>query len=172
MNRTIRMTAALAAIAAIIALAGASVVSASTTDGKKRAAANPSALMPKLKPVRHLTFRTKTGSKPPATVAFHDTTVGSAGEVVLAVPAYKWRDGCAPTAVGMIVGYWDGQGYDDLVLGNAATATIDALQMISSHGTVDSPRSYEDYALPKETSATVLPDRSEVPVGDEHVPTH
>jgi len=27
------------------------------------------------------------------------------------VPAYLWRCGCAPTAAGMVLGYWDGHGY-------------------------------------------------------------
>jgi hypothetical protein len=34
--------------------------------------------------------------------------------VVSGVPSYNWHHGCGPTAVGMILGYWDAQGYGDL----------------------------------------------------------
>ena len=27
------------------------------------------------------------------------------------VPVYRWRDGCAPTSTGMVLGYWDGHGF-------------------------------------------------------------
>jgi hypothetical protein len=40
--------------------------------------------------------------------------------------------------------------------------------MISSHGTTEAPGHYDDYSLPMETSATIVPDRSEQPDGDEH----
>ena len=32
------------------------------------------------------------------------------GEVVLNVPAYYWRHGCGPTALSMVVGYYDTKG--------------------------------------------------------------
>ena len=31
------------------------------------------------------------------------------------VPSYKWYHGCGPTAAGMIIGYWDAHGYDNLI---------------------------------------------------------
>ncbi len=34
------------------------------------------------------------------------------------VPAYLWHRGCAPTAGGMLLGYWDAHGYEDLIPGS------------------------------------------------------
>jgi len=116
--------------------------------------------------------KTTTGRTPPisAVAAFKGASVaGGAGEVVIpGVPAYEWRDGCAPTAVAMVVGYWDAHGYDDLVPGDAQTQTEAVSQTIASHGSPASPRHYEDYALPMDQNGLAL-DKSEAPVGDEHV---
>ena len=78
------------------------------------------------------------------------------------VPAYLWRHGCAPTAAGMVIGYWDGRGFDALVSGSAATQTSAVNAMIASSG------NYNDYCLPLDEPPTMLPDRSEPPAGDEH----
>lgn len=34
------------------------------------------------------------------------------------VPSYKWYQGCGPTVAGMIIGYWDAHGFDDLIDGS------------------------------------------------------
>ena len=94
--------------------------------------------------------------------------VAAAGETVLPVPAYLWRDGCGPTATGMVLGYWDGHGFPDLVPGDASTDTPAAYQMIASHGTAGAPGHYEDYSLPEDDAGALAPDRSETPAGDEH----
>ncbi|MDD3829085.1 MAG: C39 family peptidase [Anaerolineae bacterium] len=87
----------------------------------------------------------------------------SRAQVVLHdVPAYLWRHGCAPTAAGMVMGYWDGRGFDALVSGSAATQTSAVNAMIASSG------NYNDYCLPLDEPPTMLPDRSEPPAGDEH----
>ena len=82
--------------------------------------------------------------------------------VISGVPAYIWHNGCGPTAAGMIVGYWDGQGYDDLVSGDASTQTSSVDDMISSSD------NYDDYCVPIDSYPTLLPDLSELPLGDEH----
>jgi hypothetical protein len=82
--------------------------------------------------------------------------------VISGVPAYIWLNGCGPTAAGMVLGYWDGQGFDNLVPGSAATQTQAVDDMISSSG------NYDDYCLPMDSFPIVLPDRSEPPFGDEH----
>ncbi len=43
------------------------------------------------------------------------------------VPSYNWYNGCGPTASGMIIGYWDTHGYDNLfdVSGWDAVKTTD-----------------------------------------------
>ena len=92
-----------------------------------------------------------TGPEPPAIVVERDREkarrpIRPAGtEVVISgVPPYFWRHGCGPTAVGMVIGYYDGQGYDDLIPGCAFTQTGDVDQAIASQGDASNPRHYED----------------------------
>jgi hypothetical protein len=118
---------------------------------------------------------TTTGPTPPPGV--HPLTgtrdvVGTAGEVLLSdVPAYIWHDGCAPTSLGMILGYYDGHGFPDLIPGDASSqvANPSVSQAIASHGSPADPGHWEDYALPREDDDDILSDRSELPAGDEHV---
>lgn len=136
--------------------------------------------VPKLKPVPKV-VKVKSTKKPPKNVKFRglpmpggittgtSTAVGGAGEVIVpGVPAYAWRDGCGPTAVGMVIGYYDGMGWPDLVTGDATSVTSETEQMIATHGASGTPGHYEDYVLPRETASTILLDKSEAPVGDEH----
>jgi len=62
----------------------------------------------------------------------------------------------------MVLGYWDGKGFDDLVEGEAAWQSNSVNNMISSAG------NYYDYCLPLDTKDNILPDKSELPIGDEH----
>ena len=89
----------------------------------------------------------------------------SAATIVPGVPAYLWRHGCGPTAAGMIIGYWDGNGFPDLVPGDASTQTAAADEMIASEGPASN---YSDYCLPFDSYPNMEPDLSELPVGDEH----
>jgi hypothetical protein len=114
---------------------------------------------------------TTTGPVPPKSVRPADgprRAVALAGETVLDVPAYIWYDGCAPTSAGMVIGFWDGHGFPDLVPGDASTQTAAARQAIATHGTEADPGHYEDYALPMDDGGEVAPDKSEAPDGDEH----
>ncbi len=142
------------ALAAVALLAGVHVAAAPATD-----------------PVAQPALTT-TGPVPPASVKAPTgarRATAAAGETVLAgVPAYIWRDGCAPTSVGMIVGFYDGHGFPDLVAGVASTQTTAVDQMIASHGSAGDPRHYEDYALPNDSGGPILADKSAVPAGDEH----
>lgn len=82
---------------------------------------------------------------------------------VLNVPAYLWYRGCGPTAAGMVLGYWDSNGFGDLVGGNATTQTAAVDAMISSTA------NYNDYCLPLDSPPDpIAPDLSELPEGDEH----
>jgi hypothetical protein len=85
-------------------------------------------------------------------------------QVVLSgVPAYLWYNGCGPTAAGMVIGYWDGNGFPDLVPGDAGTQTAAVNNMMSSSG------NYDDYCLPLDyPSGPLLDDKSMPPFGDEH----
>ncbi len=161
------------AVATMSLTAAVAAASLGSTGGKITA--------PKLKPVPKV-VKVKSKQKPPKNVKFRgermpggittgtDSATGGAGEVVIpGVPAYKWRDGCGPTALGMVIGYYDGNGWPDLVPGDATSQTTEVSQSIASHGTLEAPGNYEDYALPMDSStATVLADRSAAPAGDEH----
>ena len=88
---------------------------------------------------------------------------GRSAVVLDGIPAYLWYNGCGPTAAGMIIGYWDGLGFDRLVPGDASTQTAAVEAMMSSSG------NYDDYCLPLDPSpGPILADLSEEPFGDEH----
>jgi hypothetical protein len=86
----------------------------------------------------------------------------AAAEVIPGVPAYLWRHGCGPTAVGMVLAYYDTHGFPDLLPGDASAQTDAVNLAIASVG------HYNDYALPIDAAPTLLKDRSEPPEGDEH----
>jgi hypothetical protein len=117
---------------------------------------------------------TTTGPTPPPGVSpltGARSVLGTAGEVLLSdVPAYLWHDGCAPTSLGMILGYYDGHGFPDLIPGDASSqvANAEVDQAIASHNGPAGRGHWEDYALPKEDDDDILPDKSEAPAGDEH----
>jgi hypothetical protein len=79
------------------------------------------------------------------------------------VPSYIWHRGCAPTAAGMVLGYWDGHGYPDIVAGAATTQTTAVDSMIASSG------HYEDYSKPLDYYPNMVPDGSETNVGGCHL---
>jgi uncharacterized membrane protein len=61
------------------------------------------------------------------------------------VPVYTWHHGCGPTATGMVLGYWDSNGYDELVKGpqgNEMFQSDEANAMIASENHV------RDYVYP------------------------
>ena len=104
-----------------------------------------------------------TGPVPPMSVTKSASSALLDYQVVIPdVPAYLWYNGCGPTASGMIIGYWDGKGFDKLVNSSAKTQTTSVNKMISSSG------NYNDYVLPIEYGNVLLPDKSEPPFGDEH----
>lgn len=82
--------------------------------------------------------------------------------VISGVPAYYWRYGCGPTALGMIIGYYDEHGFSDLFTGPSMTQTPVVQQSIASD------EHYSDYSLPLDYYPNIIPDLSENPPGDEH----
>lgn len=108
--------------------------------------------------------RITSGPHPPANMDPGLPRASGRSAVLLdGVPPYLWLNGCGPTAVGMVVGYWDSRGFAQLVPGDASiqTAAVDA--MISSDG------NWNDYCLPLDPLPDpILADLSEDPVGDEH----
>ena len=126
--------------------------------------------VPFFNPPVSLARQSTTGPPPPADVAAPraSSELTRSGKVYVcgsatAVPFYSWWDGCGPTAVGMVVGYWDAHGYDQLIPGDAGTpqdqTTNPAVdQAISSHSTGAGAQSYEDYAEPLDSPSTGLLD--------------
>ncbi len=113
-----------------------------------------------------------TGPRPSLEVIQHnslktpDSSENVLSESVLSVPAYLWRHGCGPTAVGMVVGYYDLNGFPDLIPGSAQTQTDEVNQAIASGGDYGDLRpsgqegNFEDYAMPidSDTSQPILQD--------------
>lgn len=63
--------------------------------------------------------------------------------VMSGVPSYIWHHGCGPTAMGMIVGYWDAHGMEDLIPGsNDWNTNQQAIKDV-----IASPGHIDDYAL-------------------------
>jgi hypothetical protein len=86
------------------------------------------------------------GPEPPALLRTAGLSAEPAVTVTIpGVPAYDWHHGCGPTAAGMVVGYWDGQGYDALVPGDASTQTAAVEKMMASEGPASN---YTDYCEP------------------------
>jgi hypothetical protein len=83
-------------------------------------------------------------------------------KVISGVPVYYWRHGCGPTAEGMVLGYYDTHGFPDLIAGDASEETSEVDQALVSD------EHYTDYAQPIDADPTLMPDKSELPTGDEH----
>ena len=159
-----RLRTLLLAFAALLVLAPLWGVQA------QRAAASRGALQTAFPAQR---YHTTTGPKPPPSVVkgYARTPARAAGEdhVIAGVPAYTWRHGCAPTATGMVAGYYDTHGFGDLITGDASAQTTAVLQAIASDqrdgGGIGH---YQDYSMPRDDSGPVEGDRSAAPFGDEH----
>lgn len=82
--------------------------------------------------------------------------LGATVDVVINnVPSYTWTHGCGPTALGMVIGYFDGLGFSDLVSGSASTQTTGVNDVIANSF------HYNDYSLPIDNYPTLLTDKSQ-----------
>lgn len=82
---------------------------------------------------------------------------GSKNQVLISgVPSYLWGHGCGPTALGMVVGYYDVNGYSDLIIGNASTQTTNVNIAIAN------TEHYNDYSLPIDNYPYLYQDKSEL----------
>lgn len=90
-----------------------------------------------------------------------------AQKVIDNCPMFPWNNiaYCGPITVGNLFAYWGIHGYDDLFPENLKHATVDELNKWMS-----SEEHYNDYFLPKDNFPpyTIMPDKSELPIGDEH----
>jgi Peptidase_C39 like family len=113
-----------------------------------------------------LAQQSTTGPTPPPGIIRNYRAPSAAQVVIPGVPAYLWRHGCGPTALGMVIGYWDGHGYPNLVPGDASTQTSQVNAMIADdHGSAvcnsDYGDHYRDYSCPIDYSPNpIQPDKS------------
>lgn len=99
---------------------------------------------------------------PPKGVSLGEIGITKQSQVLLSgVPIYLWYRGCGPTALGMVVGYYDNLGFPDLVLGDAFTQTAQVNEMMASE------EHYADYSLPKDYFPTLKEDKSQL--GGAHI---
>jgi hypothetical protein len=101
-----------------------------------------------------LAQQSTTGPYPPPQMPMGHMSTTATQVALPGVPSYLWYNGCGPTAVGMVVGYYDGKGFPDLVQGNASTQTYAVNTMIASTD------HYDDYSLPLDYAPNLLPDKS------------
>ena len=107
-----------------------------------------------------------TGPTPPPGIDRGIRPITATQVTIPGVPAYLWHHGCGPTAVGMVVGYWDGNGYPNLVPGSASTQTAAVDAMIADdRGNPDCAAAdgdhYQDYSCPIDSTPNLLADRSQ-----------
>ena len=95
-------------------------------------------------------MQSTSGPLAPASVAEYGWIPPGDCVMIDGVPSYEWYNGCGPTAVGMVVGYWDGHGFDDLVPGEATVQNSYVDAMIASAGHI------ADYAYPYDNYYTGL----------------
>jgi len=72
------------------------------------------------------------------------------------IPSYIWHRGCGPTALGMIIGYYDLHGYYDLFSDSTIVQTNNIDMSIASDD------HYNDYSLPLDYYPNLLQDNSEL----------
>ena len=107
------------------------------------------------------------------TMPMAPTAPGGSSKAIAGVPGYSWTHGCGPTAVGMVVGYYDGMGFPDLYPGDAFTQTAEVNQGMASIGSgvrgSGEQRHFENYSLPFDSAGPdPIPDSSETYPVDCH----
>ena len=72
--------------------------------------------------------------------------------------------GCSPIAISMLVGYWDRNGFDNLIEGDSSFFSQDVKRAIAS------PEHFQNYQNPKEErgASETIPDASELSIFDAH----
>ena len=80
--------------------------------------------------------------------------------VIQNVPPFLWHRGCGPTALGMIVGYYDLQSYDNLFPDSSLDQSNEINLLIASE------EHYSDYSRPKDYYPDLIQDLSEL--GNPH----
>ena len=97
-----------------------------------------------------------TGKFRPANVSKGSTISTKTQVLISGVPSYIWTHGCGPTALGMVVGYYDGIGYPNLIDGDAST------QGTNTNNAMANSEHYDDYSLPIDNYPDLFQDKSEL----------
>ena len=97
-----------------------------------------------------------TGEFRPDNVSIGITERSTKNQIIISgVPSYLWRHGCGPTALGMVIGYYDGIGFSALIDGNASTQTNNVNNAIANS------EHYNDYSEPIDCHPDLFADMSE-----------
>lgn len=79
------------------------------------------------------------------------------------VPAYIWYNGCGPTSLGMMIGYWDAHGYPNLIPGSNDWATNQTV----IQNVIASPGHIRDYVpTPDRVATSDDPDHADDSLAD------
>jgi len=98
-----------------------------------------------------------TGKYRPDNVSIGITEISPRNQVLISdVPSYLWQHGCGPTALGMVIGYYDNIGFSDLIIGDASSQTINVDNAIANS------KHYSDYSEPIDYYPDLFPDLSEL----------
>ncbi len=114
-----------------------------------------------------LAQQSTSGPIPPADMDLGLRPPSRSQHIIQGVPPYLWRHGCGPTALGMVIGFWDANGFADLVPGNAATQTAAVNTMIADdQGNPNCSSAqfnhFRDYACPIDNApGPLMTDRSQ-----------
>ncbi|MBN2893068.1 MAG: T9SS type A sorting domain-containing protein [Bacteroidales bacterium] len=101
--------------------------------------------------------QSKTGSQRPEGVSIGKIYNDSKSQIVISgVPTYLWHRGCGPTALGMVIGYYDSNGFSDLIEGDATTQTTEVDNAIANSD------HYNDYSTPLDYWPNLEQDNSEL----------
>jgi len=105
---------------------------------------------------KFLSQQSTTGKYRPDNVSLGITGRSTRTQIVISdVPSYLWQHGCGPTALGMVIGYYDIQGFSDLIEGDAFT------QNTMVNNAIANSEHYDDYAEPLDYYPDLFTDLSE-----------
>src|SRR6056297_638583 len=79
-----------------------------------------------------LAQKSTTGPIPPPNIQRGFLLSTNTQNVIFNVPSYIHHHGCGPTALGMVIGYWDDNGFPFLVPGDAIIQTAEVNAMIAN----------------------------------------
>jgi hypothetical protein len=107
------------------------------------------------------------GPNPPENMDQGLREVSKSQVILPGVPSYIWHHGAVPTAVGMVLGYYDGMDCPDLFPGDASIQTEYVNSLIAGdNGDTDCGAAYSDhyhdYACPIDTPEDIIADKSQL----------